>query len=188
MKERQVKPRPTATGKRLGDVPRVLIIGVGNPARGDDGVGIAVARALAAKRFANATVVEASGEGTTLTQLWQGAQTVILVDAVAVGAEPGTIHRIDARTQALPTDVFRGSSHSFGVAEAIELARALNQLPPRLVIYGIEGKSFESGIGLSPEVIGGARRVVGRIARGVREQRRRSLRPQPPPPILVAAR
>jgi len=44
------------------------------------------------------------------------------------------------------------STHAFSVAEAVELARALNQLPPRLIVYGIEGKNFDSCVGLSPEV------------------------------------
>jgi hydrogenase maturation protease len=49
------------------------------------------------------------------------------------------------------------------LAEAIGLARALNQLPNKLVIYGIEGKNFESGAVPSMEVRAAIDEVVGRI-------------------------
>jgi hydrogenase maturation protease len=68
------------------------------------------------------------------------------------GAEIATIHRIDAHTQSIPSQFFHYSSHAFGVAEAIELARSLNQLPDKLVLYGVEGKIFATGIGLSEAV------------------------------------
>jgi hydrogenase maturation protease len=83
---------------------------------------------------------------------WKQAHTVILIDAVQSGAEPGTIQCLDARAATVPASFFRFSTHAFSVAEAIELARALNQLPPRIILYGIEGKNFEVGIGLSPEL------------------------------------
>jgi hydrogenase maturation protease len=77
---------------------------------------------------------------------------VILVDAVVSGREPGTVTGFDAVAAPLPA-VFSGcSSHSFGVAEAVELARALGRLPKRLNVYGIEGSEFTQGVGLSPKV------------------------------------
>ncbi len=76
------------------------------------------------------------------------------------GASPGTIHRFDARAQARAPHFLRHSTHTFGVAEAIELGRALNQLPAQLVIYGIEGANFEAGEGLTPMVARAAKQVV----------------------------
>jgi Ni,Fe-hydrogenase maturation factor len=49
------------------------------------------------------------------------------------------------------------------VAEAVELARALKRLPPRLVVYGIEGRSFSAGVELSAEVEQAAAVVVARV-------------------------
>ena len=63
----------------------------------------------------------------------------------------------------MTTKFFNFSTHGFGVAEAVELARSLNQLPPQLIIYGIEGKNFADGFGLSPEVEGAAAQVVRRV-------------------------
>lgn len=138
--------------KVLAADPRVLIIGVGNEYRSDDAVGLLVARRLRELTLNNARVVEESGEGARLMKSWRDVDNVILLDAVFSGAKPGTIHRFDARVQRMPRDIFRYSTHAFGVGEAIELARELDQLPPRVLVCGIEGKNFERGMRLSSEV------------------------------------
>lgn len=143
--------------------PRTLIIGLGNEYRRDDAVGLVVARRLREAAPEPVQVVEESGEGAGLIESWQGADTVILIDAVHSGAKPGTVHRIDAHARPIAKKFFRFSTHAFGVAEAVELARALGRLPPRLIVYGVEGKSFEAGVGLSPEVEVAAREVVERV-------------------------
>ncbi len=142
---------------------RILVIGVGNEYRGDDGVGRRVARELEERGPHTFAILEATGEGTTLLESWKSADVVIIVDAVQSGAPPGTIHRLDAQSRPLPAGFLRTSTHAFGVAQAVELGRALNQLPPHLVIYGIEGKSFGSDPGLSREVALAAREVAERI-------------------------
>ena len=88
----------------------------------------------------------------------------MLVDAVRSGAPPGTVHRLDARAAPAPTGFFHYSTHAFSVAEAIELARSLNELPPHLIVYGIEGESFAAGEGLSPAVEQAVEVVVERAA------------------------
>ncbi|MFN0086651.1 MAG: hydrogenase maturation protease [Blastocatellia bacterium] len=132
----------------------IVIIGIGNEYRGDDAAGLAVARRVRGTESAppGLIVIEASGEGAALMDAWNGADAVILIDAVMSGAAAGTIHRFDARARPVPAGFLHYSTHAFSVAEAIELARVLNRLPPRLLLYGIEGKSFETGIGLSEEV------------------------------------
>ena len=140
------------------------LIGVGNAFRGDDGVGLIVARRLGEMALPGVTVLEQSGEGTALMEAWGDASHIIVVDAVLSGVEPGTIHRLEATGQSLP-DFFSGhSTHAFGLAEAIELARQLDRLPVQLVVYGIEGKSFELGRGLSPEVEAAAEILAERIS------------------------
>jgi hydrogenase maturation protease len=138
-----------------------LIIGIGNEYRGDDAVGLIVVRRLKERLADSAIVIEQSGDGAALMEAWRGVETVISIDAVMSGAEPGTIHRLDAKTQPLPKDAFRCSTHAFGVAEAIELSRAMGELPRSLIVYGIEGKNFAAGVRLSPEVEG----AVGEVAR-----------------------
>ncbi len=130
----------------------VLCVGIGNEFRGDDAVGLIAARMLQARQLPGLRVIEQSGEGAALMAAWGGAAAVFLVDAVSSGAAPGTIYRLDAGFSPIPAEFFHYSTHAFSVAEAVEMARALDELPPRLVIYGIEGANFDLGISLSPAV------------------------------------
>jgi len=134
-------------------VKSIRVIGIGNPFRGDDGVGISVVRHLQNRSLSGKiTLLEQGGEATALLEQLDGAEAVILVDAVQSGAAPGTVHRFDAAEQPLPSGVLRCSTHNFSVHEALEMARALDRLPQRVTVYGIEGDSFDPGEGLSPEV------------------------------------
>lgn len=138
----------------------VLVIGVGNRTRRDDGVGLWLVREIMAQRPADVESLETGGEGTALMEAWKGRQTVFLFDAIRSGAPYGTIRRMEAKKSPLPKNLFRCSTHDFGVAEAVELSRSLGQLPGRLVIIGVEGKDFGEGEGLSPEVEAAARSLV----------------------------
>jgi|SRR5664280_2503905 len=149
--------------------PGIVIIGVGNEYRSDDRAGIAVARRLRALFPTGVTILEESGEGAALMQAWQGAAWVMLVDAVRSGASPGTIHRLDARAAPLPMGFFHYSTHAFSVAEAVELARSLDELPAYLVVYGIEGANFAAGVELSQAVEQAVEAVVERLAQEVRD-------------------
>jgi hydrogenase maturation protease len=132
---------------------KIIVIGIGNPYRSDDAAGLVVARRLKERSINGCEVHELGGEGTSLMDLWKGAQRVVVIDAVQSGASPGTIHRFHATLQHLPAPIFRDSTHAFGLIEAIELSRTLQQLPPNLVIYGIEGQNFDAGTGLSQTVL-----------------------------------
>lgn len=143
-----------------------LVIGVGSAYRGDDAVGLVVAQRLRAEPHDPVSVREMSRDCATLLELWKDAEAVIIIDAVRSGAEPGTVYRFDAGAQPIPVTLFRSSTHAFGVAEAIELARALQQLPSHLVVYGIEGKNFAASVGLSAEV----EHAAGEVIRQVRQE------------------
>lgn len=140
-----------------------LLIGVGNEFRHDDAVGLFILRKLRSQSRTNLSAIEASGEGAALIDLWQNSRTVYLFDAVSSGAESATIHRIDAQQQLVPFKFFNYSTHAFSVAEAVELARSLNQLPTKLILYGVEGKNFAMGIGLSEDVQRAAETVIQQV-------------------------
>jgi hydrogenase maturation protease len=144
--------------------PPTLIIGIGNDYRRDDAVGLIVARQLKARRLPGVTVLESTGEGANLMALWAEAEKVILIDAVFSGAPAGSLHHFDALTHPPPADFFRQSTHTLGLAAAIQLARALDCLPAQLTFYGIEGSDFSLGVGLSPQIEAAAPEVVARIA------------------------
>ena len=137
----------------------MLIIGCGNRQRSDDGAGILVAERL---RELGIEVDMRIGDALELIEAWYGADDVILVDAVLTGAPVGTVQAWDGR-QPLALVRTNASTHGLGVAEAIELAHILDQLPIRLRVYGIEGRRFELGTEISPQVQRAVAEVVGRI-------------------------
>jgi len=164
---------------------RTLVIGVGNPLRGDDAAGVLVARRLAAIAGLAITapiaipvvipvvIIEASGEGAALIDCWGGFDRVVLIDAVqSTGAagQPGRVHRFDVVGQPLPSDFFHYSTHAFSVAEAVELARVLGLLPSVMVVIGITGESFAPGSLLSPAVEEAVASVTAEIARVLNRQ------------------
>ena len=142
------------------------MIGIGNAWRNDDGAGLAVARLLDAMLLDGVDVLEREGEPTSLIDAWEGAAAVWLVDAVSSGAQAGSVHRHDASAEALPARLYDTSTHHFGLAEAVELARALGRLPEHVVVFGIEGASFDTGETLSPEV----QAAAARVAEAIREE------------------
>jgi len=127
----------------------VVVIGVGNTMRADDAAGVLVARRL--RSCPGVEIREQSGEATALLEALRGRAAALVVDAAA-GTEPGRVHRLDAAAQPLPQGLFGCSTHGFGVAEGIELARALGALPPVCVVYAVEGERFETGAPMSAAV------------------------------------
>jgi hydrogenase maturation protease len=77
---------------------------------------------------------------------------------------PGRIHRIDLATDELPRDMSFASSHAFGLAVAIGLARMLERAPRDIVVYAIEGCCFDAGAALTPAVAAAAGDAADRIA------------------------
>ena len=140
-----------------------LIVGIGNAFRSDDGVGPFVAEALAARGFA--AQVHA-GDGTGLMDLFEAYQALVLVDATHSGAAPGTLVSFDAVAEKLPAELFHYSTHRFGLAEAVETARALGLLPKSLFVHGIEGGEFGAGTQLTGPVREAAKRLIEHLASG----------------------
>ena len=138
----------------------LLIIGCGNDARGDDAAGLLVARRL--QSLGTNACVQAR-DALDLIEMWKTADLVILVDAVVAGGPPGQVSFWDGKAAPVEINPFRCSSHSLGVAEAIEMARVLDSLPKQLLIYGIEGSQFEAGTPPSPQVLLAVEKVVKMI-------------------------
>ena len=142
-----------------------LVIGAGNDERGDDGVGLWLVRRLEVQRLPGVMVRVFTGDPTRLLEIWANVEVVYLVDAISSGAPPGTVRRFNARCEPLPRAFFHLSSHGTSVADAVALGKALRRLPPRLVIYGIESKSFGVGQPISPEVRRGAEQALAALRR-----------------------
>jgi hydrogenase maturation protease len=155
--------------------PGCVVIGVGNPDRGDDAAGLAVARQLRDGVFGvpglkpeiasaiRPRIVEHGGDATTLIPQMDGADRAFLIDACVSGAAPGTVRRLEVSSAAMPAFASGVSTHGFSLAAAVELARALGVLPQPCVVYAIEGASFEVGAPLSPAVAAAVARVARQL-------------------------
>jgi hydrogenase maturation protease len=145
----------------------VTIIGIGNLFRGDDGVGLLAVRRLR-EQLPDVRIVECDGDLPGILDGLRSESALIVIDAMRSAAAPGTVHRIEAHAQPLPAGLFRTSSHAVGIAEVVELARALGQLPGCFIFYGIEGARFAPGDSISPPVRRGLTEVVARVIDEVR--------------------
>jgi hydrogenase maturation protease len=128
-----------------------------------------VIRALKVRELPHTVFVESSGDGAELIGMFSTASMAILIDAVSSGGEPGAIYRFDALKNTTPAQLSFQSTHVFGVAEAIELARVLEQLPSSLIVYAIEGENFSTGVGLSSKAKVAVRKVVERVSYEVQD-------------------
>jgi hydrogenase maturation protease len=135
-----------------------MIIGLGNSFRGDDGVGLDVAGRI--RRIESHARPTGSLD---LLDLWDGADEVIVVDAMLSGRPPGEVARFEPLEQPVEHQVSFVSTHGMGLLAAVELARRLGRLPRRLLVYGIEVADVSPGVGLSPPVAAAARRLAREI-------------------------
>lgn len=145
----------------------VLVVGLGNELRRDDGAGIMVARGLMAREIGRGIEVrEQPGEPITLLDAWRGRGAAVVVDAMCSGAAPGTIVRLDAHGEPLRETLrCTSSTHAVSLADALELGRALDKLPGQLIVYAVEGREFTAGTGVSDAVRAALPRVADSVLR-----------------------
>ena len=147
---------------------RPVVIGVGNPARRDDGVGWVVATAVVRRLGEAVDVRWCDGEPGRLLDAWADAGLVVVVDATVGDGEPGAIRVLS------PTEVEKGrasghlGTHALGVDQAVALGRALGRMPRALVVVGIEGHDHAFGEALSAPVAAAVEPAVDLIASIVR--------------------
>ena len=118
---------------------KTLILGMGNPIMGDDGVGIWAARGLKSKLDeAEATVMETGMAGLNLLELLADYDRAILIDAIKTGeGEVGKIYRL--KPEVLGETRHAASTHGIDFATAIKLGDRLGlSLPQEIVLFGIE--------------------------------------------------
>lgn len=142
---------------------KILVIGLGNSDRADDGIGLLVADRLSGRCLNGARVIARSGDMLALIEDWEDSDAVVLIDAATLVSWPGAIHRIDLAFEDLPRDLSRSSTHAFGLADAIGLARILNRLPEHVIIYAIECASFEPGAAMTAQVAATVSDVANRV-------------------------
>ncbi len=143
------------------EVKHVLILGLGNPLLGDEGIGMRVVEDLKGLELPDGvTVVEGGTAGLGLIGLMEGYQRVIIVDAADMGHPPGRVVRFTPLEAQFKTAEAPLSLHQIGLGEVLALAEALEVAPAELVIIGIQPSRIEGGVGLSPEVEGAIPQII----------------------------
>ena len=133
-----------------------IVLCLGNLLRGDDGAGVAVHHRLAeeASLPEDVELVDGGTPGLETVLLLQDYQRAIIIDAADMGRRPGEWVRFSPENVLLESGdlALRGTLHSAGLAEALQLGKALGVLPPEIVIYGIQPQEIGWTEGLSEPV------------------------------------
>jgi hydrogenase maturation protease len=150
--------------------PRALVVGLGQPAAGDDGVGIAVVVRLRAEGVLEGVAYETAAEASALVERLQTGVPVIIVDALVGSGKPGDVVVLDA--ERLAGDVRPLSTHGISVAQAIVLARALAPaaVSPMIRVVGIVIATAEVGdAALSPRIAAAVPKACAKVHELIRE-------------------
>lgn len=158
-----------STGTGTAPVPATLVLGLGNPLRADDGVGVRVAQHLAKGYLpGDVELVDGGTRGLGLVSLLEGRQRVIVIDAAEMGQAPGQFVRFALEEAWLPgEDEDHFSVHAAGLREALLLARALGILPQEVVLFGVQPAWVAWETGLSPQVEAALPSLVEAVRREV---------------------
>jgi hydrogenase maturation protease len=157
--------------------PVVVLAGLGNEYRRDDGAGQVVA-ADAARRLPGVVYLGSMRGPLDLCGPWDRAQAAVIVDAVRSGGKPGEVHVVDLAVPAGPRGVdedaqpvggLRTSTHGLGLPPVLRLGWALGPAPGRVVLIGVAGLEFGPGPGLSPAVEAAVPAAVARVVTVVEE-------------------
>ncbi|PLX87797.1 MAG: hydrogenase expression/formation protein [Desulfuromonas sp.] len=142
----------------------ILVLGLGNLVMTDDALGSLVVRTLA-QRFTFPEEVELLDGGTLgldLLPRLEGITKLLVVDALEMGAEPGTLFRL--KGEAVPRAFANKLSvHQMGLQDLLAVAELQGHLPPQLVVWGAQSASIEMGTELSDQLVPALEKVVAAV-------------------------
>ena len=130
----------------------VIVVGIGNPYRGDDGAGWAVIDGLMETIGSAVTLVKQRGDVGELIDIFARHKSVYLVDACHSHESKGAWERIDLHKQQVLEENPQTSTHGFSVSQAISLAKNFRRIPNKLILYAIKGDNYSISETLSPSV------------------------------------
>jgi len=139
---------------------RTVVLGVGNLLLSDEGVGVHVINKMMEMALPpEVELVEGGVDGLRLMSVVIGTDRLIVIDAVKGGGSPGSIYRFGPDDLATHADTSKTSVHQIGILEVIRLS-GLVANPPETTVIGIEPKSIEVGMELSPEIQSKVPRII----------------------------
>lgn len=146
-----------------GQRPEILILGIGNILMADDGAGIRVIERLRGAPLPDSVeVVDGGTSGADLVDILAERRKAIVIDAVDVGAEPGTVMRFDGNswTEHASQAV---SLHEVGLGQALSMVRLIGAAPEEMVVFGIQIQRLQPSLELSRPVNEAIERVIQRV-------------------------
>jgi hydrogenase maturation protease len=147
---------------------RVVVIGVGNEFRRDDGIGPEVVSRLRGQVPQGVRLLVSDGDPTRMIEAWTGASLAVVIDAVLSDAPaPGRLHGIVVN-RAADAGVHPVSSHGLSLGEAIALAQTLNRMPERLIVHAVEAADVRYGTSLTPPVAAAADALTAAVLSDLR--------------------
>ncbi|WP_238537653.1 HyaD/HybD family hydrogenase maturation endopeptidase [Sporolactobacillus vineae] len=156
----------------MDEARKITILGIGNSLYSDEGLGVQILPRLqeALKDIGNLEFVDGTTEGMQLLGPVEATRSLIIIDAVNAGKDPGTQIRLEK--EEIPS--FNGikmSVHQIGFQEVVSAAQLRDRLPERMVMFGIQPASLDLGTELSETVQSAVPELIGRIRRQLREWR-----------------
>jgi len=148
------KPRNPSLSLRVTDKcsPKITVLGIGNLLLKDEGVGVHLVQKLTGiVDDANVKIIDAGTSPDFLSLVDGNIDKLIVVDAVKAGNEPGTIYSLTLDDLDLDS-TSPISLHEIGVLDSLKIMALFDRLPESTVIIGIEPKTIDFGLDLSPEV------------------------------------
>jgi hydrogenase maturation protease len=145
-------------------IPKILIAGVGSPYRHDDGIGIKIIKILKEQNNPNFTLFDGGTDGFSLIDKLQEHEQAIIIDAVAMNADPGAVRVFSPNEAKLHVQNDALSTHGFGLAEMLNLVEEL-EIKTDIKVIGIQSKDISLGEGLSDVVSSQIPRVLEIVAK-----------------------
>ena len=134
------------------DSPKIMVMGVGNILLSDEGLGVRFLDELQKTALPeNVELLEGGTAGLELVHLIQEVDFLIIVDAINAKAEPGALFRFQPGDLQVIPEQYEVSFHQIGIIEVLAMAKVLGQAPQTL-IFGVQPKSLEWGMDISPEI------------------------------------
>ena len=145
----------------MTDPQPVLVLGLGNLLLGDDAVGLRMLEVLRSEPAdPSVEFMDGGTQGIALVGYLANRRSVLILDAIGLGARPGTVHVLRGRDVAKLRARRATNAHEGNGLALIEMARLLGYHPLELAVVGVEPESVKTGLGLSPEVKAGAREAL----------------------------
>jgi len=141
-----------------------LILGVGNILLGDEGIGVRVVEELE-NRFSfpeDVLLLDGGTAGIELLRYLDGRDLLILIDAMRADLTPGTVFKVEGE-EVPKRFMTKISPHQIGLSDLLAAGILTDQIPKKIILFGVEPERLETGITLSNVVEASLEKIIGAL-------------------------